>query len=71
MNSTEEKITVKMLCPYCKLSFDKNIERRKTNGLYNILIKTHPKGEECLPFIAFIDNNGKHRGSQKIDNIEN
>jgi len=31
------------------------------------LIKEHPDNEQCPPFIAFIDDNGKHRGSQKID----
>ena len=31
------------------------------------MIKEHPDNQGCPPFIAFIDDNGKHRGSQKID----
>ena len=44
--------------------------QKKKAGLFSILIKNHPHALECPPFIAFIDNNGQHRGSQKIDNIE-
>ncbi len=70
MNSVEETINVMMICPHCQGSFRKNVEYRKKMGLFAVLIKTHGGDKDCPPFIAFIDNNGKHRGSQKIDNIE-
>jgi hypothetical protein len=70
MTITEEKISVMMICPHCKSSFVKEVEYRKKLGLFAVLIKNHPKGDDCAPFIAFIDNNGKHRGSQKIDKME-
>ncbi|MFW9875465.1 MAG: hypothetical protein ACFFG0_20350 [Candidatus Thorarchaeota archaeon] len=69
MIGTEETTLVNMICPYCKESFRKQIEFQKKTGLFTILIKNHPKGEECPPFIAFIDSNGRHRGSQKIDDV--
>jgi hypothetical protein len=59
-----------MICPYCKESFRKQVEYQKKTGLFTILIKNHPNGDDCSPFIAFIDNNGRHRGSQKIDNVD-
>ena len=46
------------------------MEYQKKTGLFTILIKNHPNGENCSPFIAFIDSNGRHRGSQKIDNAD-
>lgn len=58
-----------MICPYCKKSFRKHIEYEKKSGLFTVLIKNHSDNSSCPPFIAFIDNNGKHRGSQKIDDI--
>ncbi|MHA1149687.1 MAG: hypothetical protein ACTSR8_15735 [Promethearchaeota archaeon] len=67
---SEELSQINMICPYCKTSFKKQLEYKKKPGLFTILIKSHPHGENCLPFIAFLDNNGRHRGSQKIDNIE-
>ncbi|MFX1374689.1 MAG: hypothetical protein ACFFA0_02650 [Promethearchaeota archaeon] len=70
MIGTEETTYVNMICPYCKESFKKQVEIQKKTGLFTILIKNHPNGEECPPFIAFIDNNGIHRGSQKIDDVE-
>lgn len=70
MIGTEETALVNMICPYCKESFRKQVEFQKKTGLFTILIKNHPNGEECPPFIAFIDSNGRHRGSQKIDNVE-
>jgi len=70
MTSTEDSSLINMICPYCKKSFRKHIEYQKKSGLFTILIKNHSDNSECPPFIAFIDNNGKHRGSQKIDNIE-
>ena len=59
-----------MICPYCKESFRKHVDYQKKQGLFTILIKNHSDNSECPPFIAFIDSNGKHRGSQKIDDIE-
>ncbi len=59
-----------MICPYCKESFRKQVDYQKKHGLFTILIKNHSDNSNCPPFIAFIDNNGKHRGSQKIDDIE-
>lgn len=70
MTNTEDSPLINMICPYCKESFRKHVEYQKKSGLFTILIKNHSDGSECPPFIAFIDNNGKHRGSQKIDNIE-
>lgn len=67
MIDSEETALVNMICPYCKESFRKQVDYQKKTGLFTILIKNHPKGEECPPFIAFIDSNGRHRGSQKID----
>ena len=70
MIDSEETTLVNMICPYCKESFRRQVEYQKKTGLFTILIKTHPNGEECPPFIAFIDSNGRHRGSQKIDNVD-
>ncbi|NVM37779.1 MAG: hypothetical protein HWN81_19465 [Candidatus Lokiarchaeota archaeon] len=70
MNSAEDSTLINMICPYCKESFRKPIEYQKKSGLFTILIKNHSENSECPPFIAFIDNNGKHRGSQKIDDVE-
>jgi len=70
MSSLKETILVNMICPYCKFSFRKKVEYQKKSGLFSILIKNHDESDNCPPFIAFIDTQGKHRGSQKIDNIE-
>ena len=70
MSDIEQTINVLMICPHCQGSFRKSVEYRKKLGLFATLIKNHGNGATCPPFIAFIDNNGKHRGSQKIDNIE-
>lgn len=70
MTSSEDATLINMICPYCKESFRKQVDYQKKQGLFTILIKNHSDGNDCPPFIAFIDNNGKHRGSQKIDNIE-
>ena len=70
MVSTEEKMLLKIMCPYCQVNFKKYVEHIKKEGLFTVLIKNHPDGENCPPFIAFIDDHGKHRGSQKIDNID-
>ena len=70
MNSTEDTKLINMICPYCKESFRKQVEIQKKSGLFTVLIKNHSDNSTCPPFIAFIDNNGKHRGSQKIDNVE-
>jgi hypothetical protein len=51
--------------------FPKEIKDPKNSGtLYSTLIKDKKGHEECGPFLAFIDENGTHRGSQKIDNID-
>jgi len=70
MTSSEELTFINMICPYCKESFRKQVEYQKKSGLFTILIKNHSENTKCPPFIAFIDNNGKHRGSQKIDDVE-
>ncbi len=69
MTTTEELTPINFICPYCKISFKKQIELQKKENLFTILIKNHPNSDSCPPFIAFIDNNGRHRGSQKIDDI--
>ncbi len=70
MGSSEAKSLLKIICPNCKQNFRKDIDYGKKNGLFSILIKDHPKSNGCSPFIAFIDENGKHRGSQKIDDMD-
>ncbi|TKJ23222.1 MAG: hypothetical protein CEE43_03570 [Promethearchaeota archaeon Loki_b32] len=70
MTSTEDATLINMICPYCKESFRKQVDYQKKQGLFTILIKNHSDNSDCPPFIAFIDNNGKHRGSQKIDDVE-
>ena len=70
MANSEDARLVNFICPYCKKSFPKHIDYQKKSGLSSLLIKNHPDGEGCAPFIAYIDANGRHRGSQKIDNIE-
>ncbi len=70
MSNSREIIPVNMICPYCKFSFRKKVEYQKKSGLFSILIKNHHKSDNCPPFIAFIDSQGKHRGSQKIDKVE-
>ncbi len=69
MTSSEDSPLINMICPYCKESFRKYIDYEKKSGLFTVLIKNHSDNSSCPPFIAFIDNNGKHRGSQKIDDI--
>ena len=69
MSGLEEKYSL-LICPYCKFTFQKQLEIQKSEGLYTVLIKNHPNSNNCKPFIAFLDNNGIHRGSQKIDTIE-
>jgi len=70
VTGTEDTTLINMICPYCKESFRKHVDYQKKQGLFTILIKNHSDNSECPPFIAFIDSNGKHRGSQKIDDIE-
>ncbi len=70
MSNSSESNMVNMICPYCRLSFRKKINYKKKTGLSSILIKNHTEGHNCPSFVAFLDNNGKHRGSQKIDNVE-
>ncbi len=67
MVSNEEKTLLNIICPYCQMNFKKYVEYTKKQGLFTVLIKEHPDNEQCPPFIAFIDDHGKHRGSQKID----
>ena len=43
---------------------------RNITGISSLLIKNHPKSQNCPPFVAFIDKNGAHRGSQKIDDSD-
>jgi len=62
--------TIRIICPYCKVSFKQQVEHQKAAGLHTTLINNHPNGKDCPPFLIFIDANGKHRGSQKIDSIE-
>ena len=70
MSSVGKKKTVKFICPYCKITFKKDVETQKRDGLSTILIKSHLDGDNCPLFLVFVDNNGRHRGSQKIDNFE-
>ena len=70
MTSSEESILINITCPYCKDNFRKQVKYQKQTSLFKIFIKNHSKTKECPPFIAFIDYNGMHRGSQKISNIE-
>ncbi len=70
MTISDDAVLVNFICPYCKKSFSKKIDYQKKSGLFSLLIKNHPEGDSCSPFIAYIDTNGRHRGSQKIDNIE-
>ncbi len=69
MNNNDDSTLINMICPYCKQSFQRQVDYQKKTGLFTILIKNHSDNSECPPFIAFIDNNGKHRGSQKIDDV--
>ncbi len=51
--------------------YRKEITNTKKSGtLYSTLIKEQEGHGDCGPFLAFIDANGMHRGSQKIDHIE-
>jgi len=70
MTVSDDAQLVNFICPYCKKSFSRQIDYQKKSGLFSLLIKNHPDGDNCAPFIAYIDANGRHRGSQKIDNIE-
>ena len=67
---SENAIQVNLICPYCKVTFQKTVEIQKKQGLFNILINNHTNDSNCPPFIVFIDNNGMHRGSQKIDDVD-
>ncbi len=69
LNGLGEKQS-RVICPHCKMSFKKKVDIQKIDGLHATLISSHPNGENCPPFIAFIDSSGKHRGSQKIDSVE-
>lgn len=68
---TENKsLKTNIICPYCKKSFRRELDQfNQDKSLYAVLIKEHPKSQDCPPFIAFIDKNGKHRGSQTIDDV--
>ena len=68
--SSGELIIVKIICPYCKFTFKKEIEYEKRAGLFALLIKNHPEANGCQPFVAYIDNTGRHRGSQKVDDVD-
>jgi len=71
MSDLNKIIKTLMICPYCKTSFMKSVNNQKSEGgLFSLLVKNHPNDQKCPPFIAFIDNNGAHRGSQKIDEID-
>jgi len=70
MTESNGKTRLTIICPYCKENFKKEAEVTKKNGLFSILIKKHPNGEDCPPFVAFIDDHMSHRGSQKIDESE-
>ena len=70
MTDSNGKTQLKIICPYCKENFRKEAVVTKKSGLFSILIKNHPKGKDCPPFVAFIDDNMMHRGSQKIDKSE-
>ena len=71
MPPSRKNITAMMICPYCKTSFMKTIKSNEsTTGLSSLLVKNHPNDQNCPPFVAFIDKNGAHRGSQKIDDID-
>ena len=70
MIETEEPNNVSIICPYCKITFPKTIDYKSEHRLFTILIKDHPSSKECTPFIAFVDNTGRHRGSQKIDSMD-
>ena len=70
MANSDASLLVNFVCPYCKMTFSRHIDFKKKSGLFSLLIKNHPQGDNCSPFIAYIDTNGIHRGSQKIDNIE-
>lgn len=65
-----ELILVNIICPYCKFTFKKEIEYEKKAGLFALLIKNHPESNGCAPFVAYIDNTGRHRGSQKVDDVD-
>jgi hypothetical protein len=70
MPGSKKNKTIIMICPYCKTSFMKSIKNyRSKTGLSSLLVKNHPRSQKCPPFVAFIDKNGEHRGSQKIDDI--
>ncbi|MFX1238023.1 MAG: hypothetical protein ACFFAS_20510 [Promethearchaeota archaeon] len=68
-NGYEHK-NINIICPHCKVTFTRPIEFKKSDGLYSTLINNHPNNRDCPPFLIFIDAHGKHRGSQKIDVIE-
>ncbi len=70
MSTIKIENNVNIICPYCKVSFHKPIENHNKQGLYSLLIKNHPKDQNCPQFVAYIDKNGAHRGSQKIDNVD-
>ncbi len=65
-----ELISVNVICPYCKFTFRKEIDYEKKAGLFALLIKNHPESNGCPPFVAYIDNTGRHRGSQKVDDVD-
>ena len=65
-----KKHLIHFICPNCSLSFKKKIELKLMDNISTILIKSHPNGKDCPPFLAYIDAFGEHRGSQKVDSIE-
>lgn len=72
MTEFEEGSIINLICPHCKESFRKHYDlpKKESGILTTILLKNHSNGSSCPPFVAFIDSNGRHRGSQKIDNFE-
>lgn len=70
MTASVNATQVNLICPHCKVTFQKKVDIPKKQGLFNILINNHHNDADCPPFIVFIDTNGMHRGSQKIDDFD-
>ena len=51
MTISDDALLVNFICPYCKVSFSKNIEYQKKTGLFSLLIKNHSGSDSCAPFI--------------------
>lgn len=65
---TRQVFKITGVCPYCGREFKKPVEMAiNRTKITSHVVKVH---ENCRQFVAFIDPNGKVRGTQTIDSVD-